>query len=643
MGAPSASTRIEALLRPLVREVMKWSTENHGPDLLADDLIVLLCREVTRQQLAGTTDPLSSLDALGLTPQPHWEERTANAYFPWAPVCSVFAKHTKDFNFLLRASLLVQDLCAGEDIVPSEVPGLIFERIVALTTKGGETRRQKTLSVHFTPPKLAQALTDRVLERVLIWGTQENTRLTIIDPCLGGGALWLATLRWARGSLKLTDAQLKTWPIGTLFGVDICQVAGEVSILTLRIESQADVAFHLQMREQFLCANSLSTCAKPSWPSHWSAVLCNPPWNAAANPPNTKAFNAPSIPRSALPSSVEDFVAKVLTLADEAGGFGLILPSKMLDQVSYSSTREALISKGLNAALDLGNGFFPSITESAALLTGTLPPTDTDIQMGALDADCCPMNATFESRTSIREKPALLLRAAPQVTPPEEGFCKLSDLVSVTDSGIDYSTAEMGRLILYESHLPHSDKDIPALRGRDIRPFRVNTCSSWLRHDWRSKREALRKIHPKVKAKANEAIYQQSPKILVRQTGARLIAAMDWEASGHQRSLLALGSEDIETLQLVLLILNHDWTNEILQGLSNQKGRDFAQLKTGVLKELQIPRWKDAEARELQRELGQSLSIRLEFDERCQELAGRWVESLYRRRGYRPKASSEAS
>ena len=79
---------------------------------------------------------------------------------------------------------------------------------------------------------------------------------------------------------------------------------------------------------------------------------------------------------------LKTFVAKVLTLADEAGGFGLILPSKMLDQVSYSSTREALISKGLNAALDLGNGFFPSITESAALLTGTPLSTDTDIQMG---------------------------------------------------------------------------------------------------------------------------------------------------------------------------------------------------------------------------------------------------------------------
>ena len=244
----------------------------------------------------------------------------------------------------------------------------------------------------------------------------------------------------------------------------------------------------------------------------------------------------------------------------------------MLDQVSYSSTREALISKGLNTALDLGNGFFPSITENAALLTGALPTTDTDIQMGALDADCCPRMPHLSHVHRFEKSPhscyGRLLKSHHQ----KKAFCKLSDLVSVTDSGIDYSTAEMGRLILYESHLPHSDKDIPALRGRDIRPFRVNTCSSWLRHDWRSKREALRKIHPKVKAKANEAIYQQSPKILVRQTGARLIAAMDWEASGHQRSLLALGSEDIETLQLVLLILNHDWTNDDSPGPLQSEG-----------------------------------------------------------------------
>ena len=38
-------------------------------------------------------------------------------------------------------------------------------------------------------------------------------------------------------------------------------------------------------------------------------------------------------------------------------------------------------------------------------------------------------------------------------------------------------------------------------------------------------------------------------------------------------------------------------------------------LKAGVLKELRIPRWKDAEAQELRQALGRSLSIWLEFDE----------------------------
>ncbi len=643
MGAPSASTRIESILRPLVREVMQWSTGDTPPDLLADDLVVLLCRELTRQQLAESTDTLTTLDALGLTARLDWEQRAANAEFPWAPVSSIFAERTEEFNFLLRASLLVQDLNGGEDTDPAEVPGLIFERVIALTTKYSGTRRQKKLGIHFTPAALAQALASRVLEKVLLYATGENARLTIIDPCLGGGALWLAALRWARDSLKLTEAQLKTWPLGTLFGVDICRVAGEVAILTLRIESKADVAFHLQMQEQFLCGDSLSRCDKPSWPTRWSAVLSNPPWNA------TKCQNNSIVPRSTprqdstSASSVEDFVSQALTLADEAGGFGLIVPSKMLDQVSYSSTRETLISRGLNAALDLGNGFFPTITENAALLIGTLNSTDTNIQLGFLDEACGPKHITFQSRSSIRDKSPFSLRESHQVTHLTTGFCKLSELVSVTDSGIDYSTAEMGRLILYESNLPHSGADIPALRGRDVHPFKIDDCTSWLRHDWKSQRDELRKTHPKVKAKANEAIYQQSPKILIRQTGAKLTAAIDWQSSGHQRSLLALASEHIETLQLVLVILNHDWTNTILQKLSNQQGRDFAQLKAGVLKELRIPRWKEAEAQELRQALGRSLSVRLEFDEPSQDLAGRWVESLYRRRGYHPKALGEAS
>ena len=45
---------------------MQWSTGDTPPDLLADDLVVLLCRELTRQQLAESADTLTTLDALGL-------------------------------------------------------------------------------------------------------------------------------------------------------------------------------------------------------------------------------------------------------------------------------------------------------------------------------------------------------------------------------------------------------------------------------------------------------------------------------------------------------------------------------------------------------------------------------------------------
>ena len=56
------------------------------------------------------------------------------------------------------------------------------------------------------------------------------------------------------------------------------------------------------------------------------------------------------------------------------------------------------------------------ITENAALLTGTLNSTDTDIQLASLMRIVALENITFESRTSIREKPAFSLRESHQVT-----------------------------------------------------------------------------------------------------------------------------------------------------------------------------------------------------------------------------------
>ena len=142
--------------------------------------------------------------------------------------------------------LLVQDLNGGEDTDPAEVPGLIFERVIALTTKCSGTCRQRSwvYTLHLRPA--AQALASRVLEKVLLYATGENANLSIIDPCLGGGALAGCTQMGERFS-ETHRAQLKTWPSGP-FLASISVESQVKSHLTLRIESKADVAFHLQMR-----------------------------------------------------------------------------------------------------------------------------------------------------------------------------------------------------------------------------------------------------------------------------------------------------------------------------------------------------------------------------------------------------------
>ena len=294
-------------------------------------------------------------------------------------------------------------------------------------------------------------------------------------------------------------------------------------------------------------------------------------------------------------------------------------------------------------ALDLGKGIFPLITENAALFEGDSRAHTRGVELGFYDGQSNAKETTFHASANLLIRPDKSLRLRSPQSARRNGFPRLSDLASVTDSGIDYSTAEMGRRILYQSDTPDSASDMRALRGRDVHPFEVKPSNSWLRHDWREFREALRKEHPKVKAKVNERVYQRSPKILVRQTSATLIAAIDWHSSAHLRSLLAITTDKLETMQVLLFILNHDWTSSNLQELSHQHGRDFAQIKTSVLKDLPVPDWDDAEAQQLQAMIGQDLTQALVVDEPCRRLAQEWVESLYLRRGYRPKASSEAS
>ena len=138
------------MLRPLAREVIGWTSKEASPDLLADNLTITLCRELTRQLFAPADGPLTNLRDLALEAHVEPANEEIHQYFPWATVSSSFERGVTNFNFLLRLSLLVEDLLARWQAPYSELLSLIFERIVAIVDKetAGTRQRQFWHSLH---------------------------------------------------------------------------------------------------------------------------------------------------------------------------------------------------------------------------------------------------------------------------------------------------------------------------------------------------------------------------------------------------------------------------------------------------------------------------------------------------------------
>jgi len=631
MPAPGAITQIDTLLSPLVCETVGWAAKADDAPKLLEDVTVLLCREVVRQSSQPELPRLTSLKDLGLSAQEPSSLSGATTLFPWMAISSEFFQGVSQFNFLLRVSLLVEDVLSKWQQPSADLPGIIFERVVSIGDRSRGSRTRRELGLHFTPPTLARWLSSHLLDEVVSVNSVEA--LTILDPCLGGGAFWLASVRWARDKLQLSSSKLQEWPIDTLFGTDLSRISGEIATLSLRLELGTALSFHHAMLRQFRSVDAFNSAEFPTWKSNWAVILGNPPWGSSSNPPKPCSEQNQADPKRPTVRKIDTFILRFLELAREGGHFGLVVPSKLLELERHKATREALLRNGLNCAFDLGNNFFPEITENAAIIAGSTQTTPSSLKLGHLKDNCSPGEIVQETTLNITSSSNKTLRPPLRRLDTLKGYCRLDELVTVNDSGVDYSTSQMGKLILYQQEAPASTRDLATLRGRDIHPFQVNDSQTWLRHDWRERRDKLRSTHPKVKAKVNEAIYRSSPKILVRQTGSSLIAAIDWKGVAHQRSLLALVSQDTETLQVILLILNHPQTNQSLLRLSHQAGRDFAQLKVSILRALPIPRWDNDELQALRDKLEQDLSQRIPINERYVALANEWVEELYRRRG----------
>ena len=298
-------------------------------------------------------------------------------------------------------------------------------------------------------------------------------------------------------------------------------------------------------------------------------------------------------------------VEKGLLVLREQGRLGMILPNTFLAGSKYRNFRtrvkdlsaiEEIVDFGTQKVFDVD--VFSSILtllkvsgEKArkktivSYISNGLPASEllenrkairiSRVQM--VDGDWIPQNPVLER---LRENPA---------------FIPMHEVFEIKDAGINYQRVGVGwqkrarsklaERILYTGR-QRNRKDQRYIKGEDIEPYRIKPLASrWLRHNYK------RYVEPNEVVAFGKRILERPEKIVTRQTGDSIIAAIDRKKLYTGRSLhswVVKQGQNVN-LELALGILNSKLMTYLYQATSREKGRAMAQVKLNKLRELPFP------------------------------------------------------
>lgn len=174
-------------------------------------------------------------------------------------------------------------------------------------------------------------------------------------------------------------------------------------------------------------------------------------------------------------------------------------------------------------------------------------------------------------------------------------ICKLIEIADSADVGINYQRhgvgwqarqeSDVAERVFYEGKRQHTD-DIQYLKGEDIGRFVVSpTAKRWLRHDYASY------VGEGESISVNHKWAVKQPKILTRQTGDSIIAALDEDCFYTGRSLHSTVLKDSTcSCGYVCAVLNSRLITHIYRALSHEEGRAQAQVKLANVRRLPVVR-----------------------------------------------------
>jgi len=339
----------------------------------------------------------------------------------------------------------------------------------------------------------------------------------------------------------------------------------------------------------------------------FNAVIGNPPWGGDIDR-ELKYFHKtyPDCVRKTT-DSFKLFVSKACRLAAQNGYVSMIVPQTLLRQNRYSDVRGLLLGFTIKSLVDLGEKVFEGVVAMASIFVvqKSVPRVNNVVEF--LDLRYSQDN---NEKSLLLAKPVTItnhvkqhqfLKATdfaflPEITFGDKSWPKLGELEELRcrDAGINYQRvgvgmsvkgkSDLGERLLYEGN-QEKPSHVMFWKGADIGRYRISEKT-----DRFCRPECKEHLRPNEVVRLALKVYEQVPKILLRQTADRILACIDYMGIWFGRSVLCITPEDKgqHRLEYFLGLLNSKYFKYLYRSIVGEKGRVFAQVKFAKLKQLPL-------------------------------------------------------
>jgi SAM-dependent methyltransferase len=448
------------------------------------------------------------------------------------------------------------------------------------------------------------------------------------------------------GAWRLTVSERKRILLNSIFGVDVDPQAVEVSKLSLLVkvlegESSASVSNEMlliheralpDLAQNIKSGNTLIepsasrtfkvlgiapevlTSVNPfSYRDEFASifsdggfdvVIGNPPWGSDIDAilPYLHERYAESTQQHT--DSFKCFTERALELLKPGGVLSYIVPSTLLRQGRFRDVRELLLNHTICRIVDLGESVFKGVVAPAATFVikkqravasttlafhqvRRLSNADRQKYLEANPLGIGVLQRDIFANAEHEFMPALSDMKVPCVQIGDFEMLKLKD------AGVNYQRVGVGMQVKGKSDLADrlmyegskkSSLDVMLWKGGDIDRYWVRSeTDTYVRPYYKKFIRSNEVVHLSIET------YSIVPKILIRQTSDRVIAAIDDRGIWFGRSVIALLCNHREyRIEYFLGLLNSRYFEWIYDQIVAESGRVFAQVKLSKLKQLPI-------------------------------------------------------